>query len=266
MDVFDIKKARLLYRIALDPVKDGRGVPMPARILSVDILDSSLLIVSIGEGGFRNLWLYRKYRLKKLAGEERKLYIKEARFSSDGFAVLGTFGSEAVLYGIEEGYEAYRRGVSESTIGDMVVSGDGERAIFSDEAGEIRVVDIGSGKTVRKVDSRHLDKIGSLAYEKGVLISGGHDRKVGIHSDGSDSYYIDAGFPVFCVGLSPDAKIGVFLRGDDQVLQLFDVKSGKLTDRLVGHSAIVNQIRFVANRTLLTSERGNRVLLWHIGE
>ncbi len=264
VDVFDIKNAKLLYCIALDPVKDGMGKPIPARVLSVDAEDGSLLIVSVGEEGYRNVWIYKNYILKNIVGESRKLYIKEARFSGRGRVILGTFGSEVALYSIHEGYEVNRAKPSESTMGDMAVSRDGKSVVFSDEAGNITLLDAKTSKRVRNFNSSHLDKVHSLAYEKGVLISGGQDRKVGVHFPDSSSYYLNRDFPVFCVGLSPDAKIGVFLSGDDQVLQLFDVKSGKLTDRLVGHSAIVNQIRFVANRILLTSERGGRVLLWQI--
>ena len=264
VDVFDLKDAKLLYRITLDPVKDGTGKPIPARILSVDAEDGSILIVSVGEDGFRNVWIYKNYILKNIVGESRRLYIKEARFAGEGRVVLGTFGSEVALYSIQEGYEVYRAKPSESTMGDMAVSRDGKSVVFADEAGNITLLDVKTSKRVRNFNSGHLDIVHSLAYEKGVLISGGQDRKVGVHFLDSSSYYLNIDFPVFCVGLSPDAKRGVFLSGDDQVLQLFDIKSGKLTDRLVGHSAMVSQIRFVANRVVLSSERGGRVLLWRL--
>ncbi len=263
--VFDMKNAKLLHRIALEPVKDGAGRPISASVLSVDAKDGSLLVVSVGDEGFRDVWIYRNYILKKIVGDSWRLYIKEARFAGEGRVVLGTFGSEVVSYSIEEGYESCRAKPSESTIGDFAVSDDGRRIVFADEAGNVSLLDTETLKTVRSFNSAHLDKVHSLAYEKGVLVSGGHDRKIGVYFSDSSRYYIKSDFPVFCVGLSPDAKIGIFLSGDDQVLQLFDLKSGKLTDRLVGHGAIVNQIRFVANRILLTSERGGRVLLWRIG-
>ncbi len=262
--VFDMKSAKLLYRIALEPVKDGVGRLIPARILSVDAKDGSLLVVSVGEGGFRDVWLYRDHILKKVVESDRGLYIKEARFADGGRAVLGTFGSEVLSYSLGEGYESCSARASESTIGDIAVSDDGSKILFSDEAGSISILDGATLKTVSTIDSAHLDKVHSVAYEKGVLVSGGHDRRVGVHFSDSSGYYIKSDFPVFCVGLSPDAKIGVFLSGDDQALQLFDLKSGKLTDRLVGHGAIVNQIRFVANRVVLTSERGGRVFLWRL--
>jgi len=265
VDVFDMKSGKPLYRIALDPVKDGRGDPIPARVLSVDAKGGSLLVVSVGERGFRDVWIYRNFVLKKIVGESRRLYIKEARFAGSGRVVFGTFGSEVVLYSIEEGYEIYRARPSESTMGDMALSADAKSLLFSDEAGNMRLLDVKSSKRVRDFDSAHLDKVHSVAYQNGVVVSGGHDRRVGVHFPDGSRYYIRSDFPVFCVGLSPDAKVGIFSSGDDQALQLFDVESGKLTDRLVGHGAIVNQIRFVANRIVLTSERGGRVLLWRIG-
>ncbi|WP_457598551.1 WD40 repeat domain-containing protein [Hydrogenimonas sp.] len=266
VDVFDLQSGRLLFQIPLEPVQDGRGTLVPARVLSVDIRDGALLIVSIGKEGFRNIWLYRNFTLRKIAGEERKLFVKKARFAGDGKIVFGTFGSQLVLFGIEEGYEVYRSRPSESTMGDMVLSDGGREILFSDESGQIVVIDAQSGRRVARVDSKHLDNVYHLAYARGVLLSGGHDRKVGVFRKKRRPYYISTGFPVFCVGLSPDAKIGLYSSGDSQALQLFDVDTGRSTDRLVGHRAIVNQIKFIGERTLLSSERGRSLYLWRLDQ
>ncbi|WP_457592240.1 WD40 repeat domain-containing protein [Hydrogenimonas sp.] len=264
VDVFDIEKGRLLYQIPLDPVKDATGEKMAARILSVDTRNGSLLILSIGENGFRDIWIYKNFTLHKVVGGSRKLFVKEARFFGGTDVIAGTFGSRVARYGIEEGYEVFNAKASQSTMGDMVLIDGGERLVVSDEAGKIRLMETKSGRILREIPSKHLDKVHHLAYAKGVLVSGGHDRRVGIHAKEVTAYYLRTEFPVFCVGISPDAKTGLFSSGDEQVLQLFDIKSGKLTDRLVGHRALINQIKFIDSCTLLSSERGSRVLLWHI--
>ncbi len=264
VDVFDIKSAKLLYQIPLDPVRNERSKIVPARILSVDSKDGVLLILSIGENGFRDLWIYKSFVLKKVVGGNRKLFAKEARFSDRGEAVVGTFGSRVARYSIEEGYEAYNIKASQSSMGDMVVVEGGKRVLFSDEAGEIFLIDAKSGRVLKRIYSKHLDKIHHLAYSKGVLISGGHDRRVGVYPKSSKPYYIRTSLPVFCVAITPDAKTGLFTSGDDQAIQLFDIKSRKMTDRLVGHTSMVNQIKFMDDKRVLSSERGPKVLLWRI--
>ncbi len=266
VDLFELQSGRHLFQIPLDPVPDGRGGLVPARVLSVDVRDGELLIVSIGEDGYRDLWIYRNFRLRKIAGKERRLFVKKARFADSGKILFATYGSELALFAIEEGYEIYRSRPSESTMGDMVLSEDRKKILFSDESGRIVVVDTQSGRIVERLDSKHLDNVHHLAYARGVLLSGGHDRRVGVFRRERKPYFIPTGFPVFCVGLSPDAKIGLFSSGDAQVLQLFDVETGRATDRLVGHRAIINQIKFVNERTLLSSERGRTVYMWRLDQ
>jgi len=57
-------------------------------------------------------------------------------------------------------------------------------------------------------------------------------------------YYIRSDFLVYAVGLSPSGKTGVYSSSEASDLQLFDVRSGQKTDRLVGHDAVPSTIRF----------------------
>ncbi len=265
VDVFDIKEGKLLYQIPLDPVKSDREGIVPASVLSIDLHNGSLAILSIGEDGFRDIWIYRDFLLKKVVGKSGKLFAKEVRFLEDGDLVVGTFGSKVARYSVKEGYRIFNLKASESTMGDMVVVEGGEKLIFSDEAGAIRLIDAKSGKILEEIPSRHLDKVHHLAFAKGTLVSGGHDRKVGVYTKDKKPYYLKSDFPVFCVGISPDGTIGLYSSGDDQAIQLFDIESGRMGERLVGHRSMINRIKFISDRIFLSSERGPRVLLWHIG-
>ncbi|MCF6201323.1 MAG: WD40 repeat domain-containing protein [Hydrogenimonas sp.] len=264
VDIFDIDRNKMLYQVALEPIEDGRGGAIPPKVLSVDVRDGELLIVSIGKEGFRRVWLYRDFTLQKVADENRKLFIKEARFSDNGHIVVGTFGSQLALYGVDESYEIYRRSASSSSLGALALDYSGGKLFFGDEAGDIYIFDIKSGREVEKLSAGHLDKVHSLAYAKGVVVSGGHDRRVGVHFLGATHYYIKTGFPVFCVGISPNGNRALFSSGDRQILQLFDVKTGKFVGRLAGHQALVNKILFLSEERVISSERSRMLLLWSL--
>ncbi|WP_201353041.1 WD40 repeat domain-containing protein [Hydrogenimonas urashimensis] len=263
VDIFDLKKMALVYQIVLNPTEDGWGERVPVRILSVDVQDRRILVTGIVKDGFRAVWLFENLRLKPIVDAKEKLMLKEAHFADDGHIVMGTFSSELIRYSLQERAPLYRRQLNDTAIGDMAMSLDRRFVVTSDESGAVRVVCAKTGKVVRELPSKHLDNVFHVAAGKDVIVTGGNDRRVCIFGK-KRNYVIRTDFPVYCVGVSPEGKTGVYLKGDDQILQLFDIETGKETDRLVGHKALVNQIRFLDETTLLSSEKGPYVYLWKI--
>ena len=265
VDIFDMKKMNLIYQVVLEPVENGRGEKMPVRVLSVDVHNRRILITGIVEDGFRAVWLFEKLQLKPLIDASRHLTIKEARFGNDGHILIGTFSSEVIRYSLDERAPLYRKQPADIAIGDMVMSGDRKHVVMSDESGAVRVIGAESGKVVRVLPSKHLDNVFHVAQANGVIVTGGNDRKISVFTK-ERNYVIQTDFPVYCVGVSPEGKTGVYLKGDDQILQLFDIETGREMDRLVGHEAVVNQIRFIDEKSLISSEKGPYVYLWKIDQ
>lgn len=79
-----------------------------------------------------------------------------------------------------------------------------------------------------------------------------------------EAYYIKSDFLVYCVGLSPSGEVGVYSDGEENELQIFDTYTKQLKDRLVGHKAIVNQIKFVNENMLISSDQGHDIFFWKI--
>ena len=66
------------------------------------------------------------------------------------------------------------------------------------------------------------------------------------------------------MGLSPSAKVGVYSSGIQSDLQLFDIKTKRKLDRLVGHRGIVTQIKFKNEKELFSNARDNYVYYWKL--
>jgi len=79
-------------------------------------------------------------------------------------------------------------------------------------------------------------------------------------------YYIRSDFLVYAVGLSPSGKTGVYSSSEASDLQLFDVRSGQKTDRLVGHDAVPSTIRFFSEEGFFSAGYENRIFYWHLEE
>ena len=264
VDIFDLRTQKLVDQIFLNLITSQMNELLPAKILSVDYLDGKILIVSIGEKAFRNVWVYEKHELKQIMDESAKLTIKEARFINTNKILLGTFASEIILHDNKEEYNLYKRHVSQSTLGDIVLSEDKKRVVMSDESGEIQLIDVESSKTLKIFNSQNVDNVYHVAFKKGVIVTAGQDRRVAVYREGYNDYHIKSDFLVYCVGLSPSAKTGVYSSGEESDLQLFDIKSRRKLDTLVGHKGIVTQIKFINEKELFSSARDNFVYFWRL--
>lgn len=266
IDIFDIKTEKIINQISLPLLTSSMNMLIPADILSVDYLNGKLLILSVGENSYRNVWIYENHILKQIINEYKKLTIKEARFVDDKKILLATLGSEIILHDTYENYNLYHSQISHSTMGDISLSDDKQMVIMSDESGEVKLMDVKNSKIIKSLSSQNVDNIFKVAYSNGVVITAGQDRRVGVYQSNEKAYHIKSDFLVFCVGISPSGKIGIYSSGQENVLQLFDTKTKTKYNRLVGHKNIVNQIKFINENELFSSGRDNYILRWKLNQ
>ena len=264
VDIFDLQTQKIINHITLDPITSRMGQLVSPNILSVDYLNGKVLIVSMGVDSYRNVWIYENYELKKIIGEEKKLTLKEARFADDEKIILGTFGSEILLHDLGEQYNLYKRHVSQSTLGDIQLSENKKEVVMSDESGEIRLIDVQTSETLKVFSSQNVNNVYRVAYANGVIITAGQDRRVAVYQEGEKDYHIKSDFLVYCVGITPTGKTGVYSSGEQSDLQLFNTKTKEKTDKLVGHNGIVNQIKFINETELFSCERSPYVYYWRL--
>ncbi len=264
VDVFDLNTGKLLHSIVLETITNVMNEVISPNILSIDYMNDKLLLVSTNLGPYRDVWLYENFQLKKIMGIEKKLAIKEARFLNDEKIMLATFSSEVMVHDIAENYKLYTRHVTQSALGDIALSEDKTKVAMSDESGEIRILDAKTSETLKVYDSQNVDNVYHVAYAKGVVITAGKDRRVAVYQDGKKDYHIKSNFLVYCVGLSPSGKVGVYSKGEQSDLQLFNTKTQREMDTLVGHKGIINQIKFINEKELFSNERSPYVYYWRL--
>ena len=264
VDIFALGSDTMIGQIMLEPTLSGRGVLIPTRISRIDRRNGKTLIVSMGVDNYRNVWIEEGGKLRQIIDEEKKLLIREAHFVDDNRIVFGTFDADIILYNISEGYKSYAKANSQSTLSDLTLSNDAKTMVAADESGVIRVYDVEGAKMIAEYDSQNVDKVYSVAYGNGVIVTGGEDRRVGVYREGEKAYHLKTDFLVYAVGLSPNGKRGVYSDGEAQVLQLFDTKTKKKLDRLVGHKEIVHKIIFISDYALISSGEQNELFFWKL--
>jgi len=264
IDVFDLRTQKIVHQISLPPSITPTGEKVRYKIYSVDYLNGKLLIVSSGKEGYREVWIYENYELRRIVDEKRKLLIKEARFVDDTKILFGTFGSEIVLFDSEEGYSVYHEQETQSALGDIALSKDRKDVVMGDESGEVRVIDALTSEVKAIYNSENLDNVFHVAVANNTVITAGQDRRVGVYQKGKKPYHIKSDFLVFCVGLSPSGETGVYSSGLEDDLQLFNTYTKQKGDRLVGHSNVLLQIKFMNETMLFSSASDDKILFWKL--
>lgn len=264
IDIFDIKTQKIINQIILPPITTGLNRIKTPNIISVDYFNGKVLIVSIGQNAFRNVWIYENYELKQIIDEEKKLTIKEARFTNDEQIIFGTFGSEIILHDTTEQYNIYKSHISMSTMGDITLSADKTKMVMSDESGEVQLIDVKSSKVEKTFSSQNVDNVYRVAYNSGVIVTAGQDRRVAVYQKNIPDYHLKSSFLVYCVGLSPDGKTGVYSSGEEHNLQIFNTKTKLKSDILRGHTTIPTQIRFINNKELFSSGSRHTIFYWKL--
>jgi len=266
VDVIDLFTQKKVKQITFKPMTTLMGDSVPVRIYSVDRREGKTLLVTSGISAYRNVWIHDEKKpdnqqLTKIIDEKKHLMPKRAFFTNEGKIILGTVGSDIALYDNEESYTLYHNHISESAMGGIALSQDKKKMVISDESGTVRLIDIKSSSIEKTFTSEHVDNIYSVAYSKDIILSAGQDKRVGIYST-NDAFHIKSDFLVYCVGLSPSAKIGIYSSGIEHHLQLFTTKDGKKTDRLVGHHATPTKILFIDENSLVSAGDEYTIYFW----
>jgi WD40 repeat protein len=264
IDVFDIKTQKIIHQIALPPLVTATNKFVSQNVISIDCLNGKILIVSIGENSYRNVWIYEKYELKQIVDESKRLTIKKAMFINDEKILFGTFGSDIILHDTRENYNLYKSHVTQSTMGGIALNSDKSKMVMSYESGEVRVIDVMSSKVEHIYSSQNVDNVYDVAYNNGVIITAGQDKRVAVYRAGEKDSHIKSHFLVYSVGLSPSGKIGAYSSGDEQNIQLFDTQSKALGDTLVAHKSRINQIWFKNEKEIFSVGSSNDIFYWKL--
>ena len=264
VDIFNLKSKKIINQIILPPLTTNMGKLIAANILSVDSLNGKVLIVSVGRDAYRNVWIYENNKLKQIVNEEKKLTIKEARFLNNNQIIFATLDSEIILHDTQERYNIYKTHISQSTLGDMVLSDDKTEIVIADESGSVKIIDAMSSKVKKKYSSQNVDNIYHIAYSNGVVLTAGQDRRMAVYHDKIEPYYFQNNFLVYCVALSPKGKVGIYTSNEKNHLQLFNPKTKELKDILIGHDTPVNQIQFINEKELFSSDGRENIFYWKL--
>ena len=169
VEVFDITKKKKIETITLPNIKDFVGDTTKAKVFSVDVIEGSILIVSQGEAGFRDVYLYKNKQLKKLISPKNKMLVQKASFINPNSFVFLLLSNQMGVWDIVMQKQKYLYQISGSSFSHFMISEDKKTLASTDESGLVRIIDIATGRIIKKHPEANLDKIYQLDYKKGLI-------------------------------------------------------------------------------------------------
>ena len=263
VDIFEVNSRKKIASLSLPKVDHPNGTSFVPKIYSVDYLQGTSVMVCESGGDFRNVYLHKNGKMTKIIDDTYGLMIKKIRFLDVGHVLMGLSGDTIVLMDLEKRKIIYQVQAGGGVFGDMHLSPNRSLLAVGDEGGEIAMFETKSGRKIKTLRGINLDAINRLSYQKDTIISGGHDRRVGVYRK-EGSYFMETDFFVYGVGLSPLVSKGVYTDGTENELQVFNITSKAKTVRLKGGDIPYDTLIFIDEHQLIGAGGENKIYYWRI--
>ena len=264
IEVFNIHTKEIIERISLPVVYDFVGDEIKPKIFDIDLNSSSkeLIIVSQAQGGFSNVYVYKK-ELIQIINKEQRFMIKRAVLLNKNEIVLGLLSNEIVRFNIRNKHVVYQKQISSYTFSDLCLSSKKTRIVSSDESGRINVLSSKDGNLIYIHKGENLDNVYKIDYKGNTIATAGQDRRLGVYLlHPFSSYYIQSSFIIYSVALSPSGKKVAYLSDEDNNITIMNTQNKTILAKLEGHSAIVNSIVFLTENSMFTAADERIIYYW----
>jgi len=233
----------------VDPDRDGKRV----------------LILVQDEGGERVLYIRRNGKMEKILDKSAHITMREARFVDDDHILIATMSDELILFEISTKREIYRNKLSLSVFSDFQLNEDHTRVASTCESGVVYIVDVMSGKLLKRLEGGNKDEVFKVDYKNRTVLACGKDKKAVLYRVPTDSMTIyETEFLVYAGALNKDASLSAFSLNERNDIGIFDNSTKEMKYRLVGQGSTLNSIVFINDKELISSSDNNKILIWRI--
>jgi len=264
IEVYDTIKKEKIKQINIPNVKDFMGDEIPARIMSTDTIDGKYLLLSdSGKGGYSNLFVYDNNLTQIVSANDKEAIIK-ARFIDKEHILLGYLSNEVALLDLTTKKEKYRVQLSESKFSDFALNEDKSQVVFSCESGVLNLVDVQSGKIIKKLKGQNVDNVYRVDFKKDTISGAGQDRRGSIYdvSTGKGTY-IAGDFLIYSTALSPSAKKVAFSMDEKNNISIYNTSTKSKIALLKGQKSTLSVIIFKDENQLFSASDDSSILVWN---
>jgi len=264
----DFNTLKNLYTITLPKIHDFMGdlISMPIYSLDISPDNKHLMILAEGEDAKRELFIYDidTQKLNHIF-TSKETFMKGTYIGNDKifFALLS---DEAMLYDLKNKKSVYRTQVGNYVFSTYSVNSDKTLAVFGDESGALKVVDIKTGKKIKELKGFNKDKTLSCDIEKNLAINGSSDMRVAIYDikNGYSKLTLKVKFLPYGATISKDLKKFAVQYNEKNDIAIYSMYN-KLLMVLKGHTMALNGIKFLDKNTIISFSPAE-ILIWKLNK
>ena len=265
VDIFDIKTKKKIKSIKVPKVKDFMGDLVDSKIYSIDVYEDTLLILSQGEKGGRDIYLYKNNKLINLVSSKKRMFIARAKFVSKDKIIFALLSNQIYLFDIKTKTNIYKKQISQSKFSYFKLSEDKKDLIIADESGILHMIDSLSSKEIKIFEKQNLDNVFQVDIKNNTILTAGQDRRAVVYNTKNDNaYYKSTSFLIYSAGLSPSAQLAGIASNENNEVSIFNTKTKKDLHILKGNRTTLTNILFINEKEILVSSDDERINYYKI--
>ena len=262
----EFKTLKNLASIKLPKIHDFMGdlISMPIYSLDISPDNQKLMILAEGEDAKRELFIYNLQTGKLNHIFTTKETLMKGNFITDNKIFFALLSDEALMYDLKSKKNLYRTQIGNYVFSTYALSKDKKIAIFGDESGALKVVDINTGKKIKELAGYNKDKTLSCDIQKNLAINGSSDMRVAIYDiqSGYEKLGIKVKFLPYGASLSPDTSTFAVQYDEQNDIAVYSVYK-KLLYILKGHTMALNGIKFLDEKTIISFSPAE-IIIWKL--
>ncbi|MFV7789706.1 WD40 repeat domain-containing protein [Aliarcobacter lanthieri] len=265
IDIFSLEKKEKISSIKIPKIKDFLGDIIDAKIFSVDKINNDILILSQGESGGRNIFIYKNDNLKNIINAKDRLFIAQAKFLDDNHIIYALLSNQIFIYDIKNSKIINELQVSQSSFSHFVLSDDKKTILVTDESGVINQYDTKSFKKLKTFKGQNVDRVFQVDIKKDTILASGQDRRVAIYfTNGKASFYKSFDFLVYAGALSPSSNLACVSNDENNNALVFDINKNENKYLLTQNKAILTKILFLDEDTVAISSDDENINFYNL--
>lgn len=265
VDIFQINSKEKIDSIKIPKIKDFMGNEIDSKIYSIDVIENKILILSQGEKGGRNIFLYENEKLTNLIKDEQRLFIAQAKFLDESHIIYSLLSNQIYLFDMRDKTIKNEIQISQSKFSNFKLSEDKNRLIVCDESGILTMIDTKTFQVIKILKDENLDNVFQVDFKNNIVLTAGQDRRSAIYNQNTnESYYKEFEFLVYSAGLSPSGNLAAVSSDEENNVTIFNTKTKEDLFKLIKNKSTLTNIVFINENEILVSSDDNEINYYKI--
>ncbi|TXE89365.1 WD40 repeat domain-containing protein [Campylobacter volucris] len=260
---FSIKDKKIHTIAQLAKIKNFYEENVDARIYSIDFLNDSILILSEGNFGSKNINIYKDNQLEsfKLLNDG----VKKALFLDEDTILLALLASGIEILDLKTKKTIKTFTFSTSSLSDIVLNDDKNTLVAGFESGQVIVFDLKKFQIVKNYKNIHKDNIYQLDFKNNTIVSCGTDRKLGIIKNGEEKS-LEKDFLIYTCALNLNASMAIFGDNEKNTIELVDTNTLQTIKTFQNKDFLLEYLIFLNDYEFISAGYENTIIFWSINE